>query len=34
LNIIRLGREICTARKAHGEICPIRKLCDYGKNKK
>jgi endonuclease-3 len=31
LNIIRLGREICTARKAHCEICPIRKLCDYGK---
>jgi endonuclease-3 len=34
LNIIRLGREICTARKANCEICPIRKLCDYGKNKK
>jgi len=32
LNIIRLGREICTARKAHCEQCPIRKLCDYGKN--
>ena len=31
LNIIRLGREICTARKAHCEICPIRNLCDYGK---
>jgi endonuclease-3 len=30
LNIIRLGREICTARKAMCEICPIRKLCDYG----
>ncbi len=30
LNIIRLGREICTARKANCEICPIRKLCDYG----
>ena len=34
LNIVRLGREICTARKANCEICPIRKLCDYGKNKK
>ena len=34
LNIIRLGREICTARKANCEICPIRSLCDYGKNKK
>jgi endonuclease-3 len=30
LNIIRLGREICTARKAHCEKCPIRNLCDYG----
>jgi endonuclease III len=33
LNIIRLGREICTARKAMCEICPIQKLCDYGKTK-
>ena len=32
LNIIRLGREICTARKAMCEKCPIRKLCDYGKS--
>ncbi|HLA06464.1 MAG TPA: endonuclease III [Anaerolineales bacterium] len=32
LNIIRLGREICTSRKANCGICPIRKLCDYGKN--
>ena len=32
LNIIRLGREICTARKAMCEKCPIVKLCDYGKN--
>lgn len=30
LNLIRLGREICTARRANCEICPIRKLCDYG----
>ncbi len=34
LNIIRLGREICTARKALCEKCPIVKLCDYGKNRK
>jgi endonuclease-3 len=34
LNIIRLGREICAARKANCEICPIRNLCDYGKNRK
>lgn len=32
LNLIRLGREICTARKAMCEKCPIVKLCDYGKN--
>ena len=31
LNIIRLGREICTARKAFCEKCPIVKLCDFGK---
>jgi endonuclease III len=31
LNIIRLGREICTARKAMCEKCPLKKkLCDYG----
>jgi endonuclease-3 len=34
LNIIRLGREICTARKANCDACPIRKLCDYGKKQK
>lgn len=33
LNIIRLGREICTARKAMCEKCPLMKLCDFGKNK-
>ncbi|MEW6286856.1 MAG: endonuclease III [Chloroflexota bacterium] len=33
LNLIRLGREICTARKAMCEKCPIVKLCDYGKNR-
>jgi endonuclease-3 len=32
LNLIRLGREICTARKAMCEKCPIRKLCAYGKS--
>jgi endonuclease-3 len=29
LNIIRLGREICGARKPHCLNCPINKLCDY-----
>ena len=33
LNIIRLGREICTARKAMCEKCPVVKLCDYGKSR-
>ena len=33
LNIIRLGREICTARKAMCEKCPLVKLCDYGKKR-
>jgi endonuclease-3 len=32
LNIIRLGREICQARRPRCEICPIIKLCDYGSN--
>ena len=31
LNIIRLGREICDARRPRCEICPIRDLCDYGR---
>jgi endonuclease-3 len=31
LNIIRLGREICTARRPFCEKCPIVKLCDFGK---
>jgi endonuclease III len=30
LNIIRLGREICTARRPYCEKCPIVKLCDFG----
>ena len=32
LNLIRLGREICTARRPYCERCPIVKLCDYGTN--
>jgi endonuclease-3 len=31
LNIIRLGREICKARKADCAQCPLLKICDYGK---
>ncbi len=29
LNIIRLGREVCTARQPRCPICPLGKLCDY-----
>ncbi len=29
LNIIRLGREVCNARKPKCPICPVRELCDY-----
>lgn len=31
LNLIRLGREICTARRPYCGKCPIIKLCDYGR---
>jgi endonuclease-3 len=30
LNLIRLGREVCGARKPNCDNCPIRKLCDFG----
>lgn len=29
LNIIRLGREICQARKPNCPACPVKDLCDY-----
>ncbi|MCS6993529.1 MAG: endonuclease III [Anaerolineales bacterium] len=29
LNIIRLGREICQARKPNCPTCPLRSLCDF-----
>ncbi len=29
LNLIRLGREVCHARKPLCPKCPVRKLCDY-----
>lgn len=29
LNIIRLGREICVARKPNCPVCPLYELCDY-----
>ena len=34
LNLIRLGREICHARKPDCPNCPIRTLCDFGKQVK
>jgi endonuclease-3 len=33
LNIIRLGREICQARRPRCEVCPIVELCDYGRTR-
>jgi len=32
LNIIKLGREICHARKPECPICPINHLCDFFKS--
>jgi endonuclease-3 len=32
LNIIQLGREICSARKPNCAECPLQDLCDYRKN--
>jgi endonuclease-3 len=29
LNLIRLGREICTARRPYCERCPLTEYCDY-----
>jgi endonuclease-3 len=29
LNLIRLGREVCRARKPNCPACPIRRLCDF-----
>ncbi len=29
LNLIRLGREICQARRPRCEICPLTQYCDY-----
>ncbi|MCP4138789.1 MAG: endonuclease III [Chloroflexi bacterium] len=34
LNIIRLGREICKARKPNCAICPLLEICDYGQAQK
>jgi endonuclease-3 len=29
LTLIRLGREVCAARKPNCPVCPVRELCDY-----
>jgi endonuclease-3 len=29
LNVIRLGREVCQARRPNCAICPLKDLCDY-----
>jgi endonuclease-3 len=31
LNLIRLGREICAARKPRCSVCPLQNLCDYAR---
>jgi endonuclease III len=31
LNLIRLGREICTARKPRCPVCPLNQVCDYAR---
>ena len=31
LNLIRLGREVCQARKPNCPACPVRDLCEYPK---
>ena len=32
--MVLFGRDICTARKAHCDICPLRPQCKYGKTVK
>jgi len=32
LNLIRLGREVCAARRPACERCPARRLCSYAKS--
>ena len=32
--MVLFGRDICTARKANCEACPLKKDCDYGKAQK
>jgi endonuclease-3 len=29
LNLIRLGREVCAARKPNCPVCPVRDLCEF-----
>lgn len=31
LNIIRLGRELCTARKVNCSVCPLQSVCRFSK---
>ena len=33
LNLIRLGREICAARKPACERCPLREICNYARQR-
>jgi endonuclease-3 len=31
LNLIRLGREVCQARRPKCELCPLRRMCPVGR---
>jgi len=31
LNLIQLGRQLCTARQVHCDVCPLQSLCSYAK---
>jgi endonuclease-3 len=33
LNIIQLGRQICTSRKTNCSICPLQVVCNFNQNK-
>jgi endonuclease-3 len=34
LNLIRLGREICQARRPNCPVCPLQDICDYASTHK
>jgi endonuclease-3 len=34
LNLIRLGREVCQARRPACERCPVSRWCDYDRERR